>query len=106
MSKVRVYAAFRASKLSTEQYICEAIETILNRLYKDFEVIINDGSIDGTKKIIKSYNDPRIVCLENEKNSGIVVTLNRGLDFVTGEYIVRMNADDIALPKRFEKQVS
>ena len=92
---------------NAEQYICEAIESILNQTYKDFEfIIINDGSTDRTKEIIKSYNDPRIVYLENEKNSGIVVTLNKGLDFATGEYIARMDADDVASPKRFEKQVA
>lgn len=103
MSKVSVVMpAYNA-----EQYICEAIESILNQTYKDFEfIIINDGSTDRTKEIIKSYNDPRIVYLENEKNSGIVVTLNKGLDFATGEYIARMDADDVASPKRFEKQVA
>lgn len=92
---------------NAEQYICEAIESILNQTYKDFEfIIINDGSTDGTREIIKSYNDPRIVYLENKKNSGIVVTLNRGLDFATGEYIARMDADDIAIDNRLEKQVT
>lgn len=92
---------------NAEKYIGEAIESILNQTYTDFEfIIINDGSTDKTKEIIDSYNDSRIVYLENKKNSGIVVTLNKGLDFATGEYIARMDADDIAVDTRFEKQIA
>lgn len=92
---------------NAEKYIGEAIDSILNQTYKDFEfIIINDGSADKTKEIILSYDDPRIVYLENEKNSGIVVTLNKGLDYATGEYIARMDADDIAVKERFEKQIN
>lgn len=92
---------------NSEKYIGEAIESILNQAYTDFEfIIINDGSTDRTKEIIDSYNDSRIVYLENEKNAGIVVTLNKGLDFATGEYIARMDADDIAVENRLEKQVT
>lgn len=103
MSKISVVMpAYNA-----EKYIGEAIESILNQTYTDFEfIIINDGSTDRTKEIIDSYNDSRIVYLENEKNSGIVVTLNKGLDFSTGEYIARMDADDVAVGNRLEKQVT
>ena len=70
---------------------------ILNQTFKDFEfIIINDGSVDHTKEIIREYNDPRIVLLENDKNRGIVLSLNKGLDAATGKYIARMDADDIA----------
>ena len=91
---------------NAEKYIGEAIESILNQTYTDFEfIIINDGSTDRTKEIILEYDDPRIVLLENEKNSGIVVTLNKGLDAAKGEYIARMDADDISLCNRIERQV-
>lgn len=91
---------------NAEKYIRQAIESILNQTYKDFEfIIINDGSTDKTKEIVLSYVDSRIVYLENEKNSGIVVTLNKGLDYATGEYIARMDADDVAVNSRLEKQV-
>lgn len=91
---------------NAEKYIGEAIESILNQTYRDFEfIIINDGSTDKTKEIIDLYSDSRIVYLENEQNSGIVVTLNKGLDFATGEYIARMDADDIAVDNRLEKQI-
>lgn len=91
---------------NAEKYIAEAIDSILNQTFTDFEfIIINDGSTDKTKDIILSYSDPRIVYLENEKNSGIVVTLNKGLERALGEYIARMDADDISYPERFERQV-
>ena len=91
---------------NAEKYIGEAIDSILNQTFTDFEfIIINDGSTDRTEEIIREYNDPRIVLLENEKNSGIVVTLNKGLDAAKGEYIARMDADDIAASIRFEKQI-
>ncbi len=61
--------------------------------------------MDHTKEIIREYNDPRIVLLENDKNRGIVLSLNKGLDAATGKYIARMDADDIALKNRFERQV-
>lgn len=91
---------------NAEKYINETINSILNQSYKDFEfIIINDGSSDRTKEIILSYSDERIVYLENEKNSGIVVTLNKGLEKASGEYIARMDSDDISLVNRLEKQV-
>lgn len=91
---------------NAEKYIGEAIESILNQTYKDFEfIIINDGSTDKTKDIILSYSDDRIVYFENKKNSGIVFSLNKGLEKSTGEYIVRMDADDISVPTRIKKQV-
>ena len=83
---------------NAEKYIGEAIESILNQTFKDFEfIIINDGSVDHTKEIIREYNDPRIVLLENDKNRGIVLSLNKGLDAATGKYIARMDADDISV---------
>ena len=89
-----------------EKYLKEAIDSILNQTFSDFEfIIVNDCSSDNTEDIIKSYKDNRIVYLKNEENSGVATTLNRGLDIAKGEYIARMDADDISLPKRFEKQV-
>lgn len=89
-----------------EKYLREAIDSILNQTFTDFEfIIIDDGSTDNTEKIIKSYDDNRILCIKNEKNLGVADSLNRGLDMARGEYIARMDADDISLPERFEKQV-
>lgn len=92
---------------NAETYLREAIDSILAQTYTDFEfIIINDGSTDRTKEIIQSYTDPRIVYLENEKNSGICVTLNKGLDAARGRYIARMDADDISMPHRLATQVA
>jgi len=89
-----------------EKYLREAIDSILNQTYNDFEfIIINDGSTDKTDEIILSYDDPRIVYIKNEENLQIVKTLNKGIDLAKGKYIARMDADDISLPKRFEKQM-
>jgi glycosyltransferase involved in cell wall biosynthesis len=90
-----------------EKYLKEAIDSILNQTYTDFEfIIINDCSEDNTEKIILEYKDERIVYLKNEFNMGISRTLNRGIEISKGEYIARMDADDISLPNRFEKQVA
>lgn len=87
-------------------YIREAIDSILNQTFTDFEfVIINDGSTDATEEIILSYSDERIQYYANECNMGIVTTLNRGIDLCRGKYIARMDADDVSLPDRLEKQV-
>ena len=89
-----------------EKYMREAIDSILGQTYHDYEfVIINDGSTDGSVKIIQSYRDKRIRFIDNEKNIGISSTLNKGIELATGEYIVRMDSDDISLPTRIEKQV-
>ncbi len=90
-----------------EKYISEAIDSILQQTYTHFELlIINDGSTDTSKEIILSYNDPRIRYIENETNSGLIFTLNRGIDLAQGKYIARMDADDISLPKRLALQVA
>ena len=92
--------AYNAAK-----YIKEAIESILNQTYNNFElIIINDGSCDNTKEIIQSYTDKRILYLENSENLKIIRTLNKGIDYVNGKYIARMDADDIALPQWLEIQ--
>lgn len=89
-----------------EKYLSEAIDSILNQTFSDFEfIIINDCSTDNTENIIKSYDDKRIRYIKNEKNLGVAETLNKGLDMAQGEFIARMDADDISLPNRFEKQL-
>jgi glycosyltransferase involved in cell wall biosynthesis len=68
-------------------------------------VIVNDGSTDFSKNIILAYTDPRIRYFENEANSGIVYTRNKGLGLASGTYIATLDSDDIALPQRAENQV-
>ncbi len=92
---------------NAERHIRQAIQSILEQSYKHFElIIINDGSSDNTKAIIKSYGDNRIRFFENEKNSGIVFSRNRGLKLAKGEYIGMFDADDIAHREKFRMQVS
>lgn len=88
------------------KYLREAIESILSQTYQNFEfLIINDGSTDESEEIIRSYADPRIVYLQNDQNRGLVYTLNYGISQAKGEFIARMDADDISEPTRFERQI-
>ncbi|TKC55811.1 glycosyltransferase [Pedobacter hiemivivus] len=90
---------------NASQFLNQAIDSILTQTYTDFEfIIINDGSTDNTDTIINSYTDNRIKYFINPVNLGIVETLNKGIDLARGKYLARMDADDIALPERFEKQ--
>lgn len=90
---------------NAEKYIKEAIDSVLNQTFRDFElIVINDCSQDTTENIILSYDDPRIIYLRNKQNLGVAATLNRGISVACGEYIARMDADDIAVPERFQKQ--
>lgn len=92
---------------NAEKYISQAIQSVLNQTYDNFElIIINDGSTDKTKVVIESFKDERIRYFENEKNSGIVFSRNKGLKLAQGEYIGMLDADDIAYPKKFEKQIT
>ena len=89
--------------------LSEAIESILNQTFKDFEFIIILDYPDNNlhKKIIEEYSkiDNRIRFFVNEKNLGLTGSLNRGLSLAKGEYIARMDADDISLPYRLERQL-
>ena len=90
-----------------EEYLREAIESILNQTYTDFEfIILNDSpensDLDG---VINSYKDNRIKYYKNEKNLGISKSRNKLLDLANGEYIAVFDHDDISLPERLEKEV-
>lgn len=87
-------------------YVKEAVRSILTQSYKNFEfIIVNDASTDSTLKYLKNLKDTRIKIINNPKNLGLAVSLNKALEVAGGQYIARMDADDISLPKRFEKQV-
>lgn len=89
-----------------EQFLREAIDSILNQTFTDFEfMIINDASTDDSVEIVESYKDRRINLIHNETNIGLIATLNKGLALACGEYIARMDADDKSLPERLAKQV-
>ena len=89
-----------------EKYLPGTIESILNQTFTDFEfIIINDGSTDGTTRILESCSDPRIIIINNQKNVGLTKSLNKGLKIARGEYIARQDASDVSMPRRLEKEV-
>ena len=89
-----------------EKYIEECIWSILNQTYNNFElIIVDDASTDRSLEIINTFNDPRIQLFSNKKNLGIAKSLNKGCLNVRGEFIARIDANDIAVKTRFEKQL-
>lgn len=91
---------------NAEKYLCESIDSILSQSFQDFEfIIIDDASTDSTASIILSYSDNRIVYLRNESNRKLSYSLNRGLAIAKGDYVARMDADDISQRNRLLKQV-
>ncbi len=89
-----------------EKHLGEAIRSILNQTFSDFEyIIVDDGSTDKSRDIIISFDDPRIKMIINEKNIGLTKSLLKGFEFCQGEFLARMDADDISHPQRFQKQV-
>lgn len=89
------------------RFLREAIESILNQTFTDFEfLIIDDGSTDNSVETISSYADPRIRLVRNVTNIGVARTLNKGIGLARGDYIARMDADDVSLPRRIEIQLS
>ncbi len=92
---------------NAKRYLKEAIESVLNQTYPHFEfIIVDDGSTDKSLDILKQYKnkDPRIRII-SRSNTGIVGALNDGIEAAQGEFIARMDADDIALPARFNRQL-
>ncbi len=89
-----------------EKFLGQAIESILHQTYTDFELlIINDGSTDSSLDIAQAYTDPRVRIINNDRNRGLINTLNLGLGLAQGGYIARMDSDDLASPGRFAIQV-
>lgn len=92
-----------------EKYLRDSIESILKQTYKNFEFIIcDDASTDSSVEIIQEYMkvDKRIVLLKNDTNLGLASSLNKCISQANGNYIARMDADDLSLPDRFEKQIA
>ncbi|NOJ47687.1 glycosyltransferase family 2 protein [Bradyrhizobium archetypum] len=86
-------------------FLGEAIRSVLDQTFSDFElIVVDDGSTDNSAEIAASFQDSRITILKRT-NAGIVAALNAGLQVARGKYIARMDADDISVPNRFEKQV-
>jgi len=88
-----------------ERFLRLSIESILFQTFADFEfIIVDDGSTDKTWSILCDYADSRIRLIQNEENIGLTRSLNKGSALVQGEFIARMDADDISHPLRLEKQ--
>lgn len=104
MTKPKISVIFPV--YNAEKFLFDSIDSILNQTFKDFElIIINDGSTDKSEEIILSFKDDRIIYIKNEENLKLIKTLNVGVKRATGFYISRMDADDIAFPNMFEKQL-
>ncbi len=94
---------------NSDKYLEEAVDSILDQTFPNFElIIVDDGSTDKTWEIIQEYKkkDFRIVATKNLHKKGVPGGMNTGLDLCRGAYITRMDSDDISLPSRFEKQVA
>jgi len=94
---------------NAERFLKNAIESMLDQTFTDFEfIIIDDCSTDRSAAIVREYQkkDRRIQYHKNASNSGVAASLNAGIGMARGEYIARMDADDISLPERLERQVN
>lgn len=88
-------------------YLAEAIQSILDQTFTDFEmIIIDDASTDDSYAIAQTFTDPRIRMLRNEQNRGIVYTRNRGLAEIKGQFYAPFDADDVAMPHKLAKQIA
>jgi glycosyltransferase involved in cell wall biosynthesis len=94
---------------NSEKYLTQAVDSILGQTLADLELIaVDDGSTDGTPAILETYrqNDSRMILQRHSQNLGVTAALNTGLALARGRYIARMDADDISLPERFERQAA
>ena len=91
-----------------ERYLTETLDSICAQTFTDFEcILINDASTDGSEKVVNRYlHDSRIIYRKNEQRVGIVANLNTGIQLAKGEYIARMDGDDVSEPSRLEAQVA
>lgn len=88
-------------------YLPAAIESVLTQTHEDLEfIVVDDASTDDSVDVVRSYDDPRIILLENETNRGLTVSLNRALSEATGELVARQDADDVSEPDRLARQVA
>ncbi len=93
---------------NSQQYLREAVQSVLNQTFKDFEfLIIDDGSTDSSPEIISDFarRDPRIRVV-SRPNKGLTQTLNEGISLARAPLLARMDADDLCMPRRFEKQIA
>jgi hypothetical protein len=92
---------------NAERYVEEAISSLLEQTFADFElIVVDDGSTDRTGELLGALRDRRIISIKNDQNMGLTRSLNQGLGLARGKYIARLDADDASLPERLERQVA
>lgn len=88
-----------------ERYLATAIDSVLRQTYTEFELlVVDDGSTDRSPEIVRSYKDRRVRLVTLDRHEGLVSALNTGIRETQSEFVARMDADDISLPRRFERQ--
>lgn len=105
MEKISPKISVIMSVYNGERYLREAVDSILNQTFTDFEfIVVNDGSTDNTLSILRQYSDKRLKIINHSENLGLSRSLNMAIEVAKGKYIARMDADDISLPDRLELQ--
>lgn len=106
MKKIKPKISVIIPSYNHEKFIGDAIKSVLSQTFQDFEIIIiDDGSSDNSVAVIKTFHDPRIKFLLNEKNRGAVYTTNKMVELASGEYIALLNSDDLWESTKLEKQL-
>ncbi len=107
MKSPRPLVSVLMSVYNGQRFLRGAIDSILAQTLSQLEfIIVDDGSTDATCEILNSYADRRIIRVQNQHNIGLPQSLNKGLSLAIGEYIARMDADDLSMPTRLEQQAS
>jgi GT2 family glycosyltransferase len=89
-----------------QEYLRPAIDSVLGQTFRDLElIVVNDGSTDASRDIMVSIDDDRVRLLDNTRNLGLTPSLNRGVEAARGEFVARLDADDVATPDRLARQV-
>jgi glycosyltransferase involved in cell wall biosynthesis len=107
MSKIPFVSVVMSTYNTPQSYLKQAVASILAQTYRDFEfIIIDDGSNYSVKEFLRqNFSDPRLKISQNSRNRGLIYSLNKGVKTARGEWIARMDADDIARPERLQKEL-
>ena len=88
------------------EYLDEAVQSVLGQTLDDLELlVVDDDSVDATPEVLAAYDDTRVRVVRNDQRQGLAASLNRALELTDGRYVARLDADDVALPNRLERQV-
>jgi glycosyltransferase involved in cell wall biosynthesis len=90
-----------------ERFVCAAVDSVLTQKFRDLElIVVDDGSTDRSAEIVREHPDPRVRLVANGRNLGLAPSLNVGLAEARGEFVARLDADDVAMPQRLARQVA